>query len=130
MDEKQLIQEYLDQKTKVEEIDALLKEEKETLSFISDKLINYLSDRGQIKTGTYEGLGSIAIRSFNTYKVEEHNKDQLMQFLKENNLEGVIRQTIHHKTLDKICNELIEEGKPLPEYINSYNVTTVQLNKG
>lgn len=130
MEEKKLMEEYIKKRKEIDDMEEMLKEEKERLSEISNKIINYLSDRGQTKTGTYAGIGSISIKSFNTYKIDEENKDKLFKFLEENNINGVIRQTIHHKTLDKICNELIEEGMALPDYINAYNVTTIQLNKG
>lgn len=130
MDEKQLLEEYLSQQEAVEHIENELKTAKEHLSACKERLITYLSDRGQQRTGSYEGLGSISLKNFNTYKVNEENQDSLFEYLKQNNLDGVIKQSIHHKTFDRICNELVEEGKALPDFVNVYNITTVQLNKG
>lgn len=130
MDEKQLLEEYVKNLEEVDLIEECLKKAKEVLSSSKTTLIEYLSDRSQNKSGSYEGLGSVTVKNFNTYKVNEEYQQSLFQFLKENNIEGVIKQSIHHKTLDKVLGELVEEGKALPEYVNTYNITTLQLNKG
>lgn len=129
MDEKELVAQYINEKQNVEAIEQQLKDAKEALKLIADQLIQFLSDRGQSRTGSYEGLGSLTLKNFNTYKVDEQNQEALFQFLAENNLDGVIKQSIHHKTFDRICNELVDEGKALPEFVSVYNVSTVQINK-
>lgn len=130
MDEKELVENYINARQNKEAIDQQLDLAKEALSLAQEKIIAYLADRGQNRSGSYEGLGSITLKSFNTYKVDEQNQDKLVSFIKENGLDGIIKQSIHHKTLDRVLNELIEEGKAIPDFVNSYNITTVQLNKG
>lgn len=129
MDEKELVAQYINEKQNVEAIEQQLKDAKEALKLVAEQITQYLSDRGQYKTGSYEGLGSIALKTYNKYSVVEENQPALFEFLKENNLDGVIKQSIHHKTFDRICNELVEEGKALPEFVSVYNVSTVQINK-
>lgn len=129
MDEKELVTQYINEKQNVEAIEQQLKDAKEALKLVAEQIIQYLSDRGQSRTGSYEGLGSLTLKSFNTYKVDESNQEALFKYLAENNLDGVIKQSIHHKTFDRICNELVEEGKALPEFVSVYNVSTVQINK-
>lgn len=130
MDEKQLVENYINERQNVDAIEATLKEAKENLKYAENELVEYLSNRGQNRTGSYEGLGSITIKEANKYSVLEENQPALFEYLKNQNLDGVIKQSIHHKTFDRICNELIEEGKALPEFVNVYNYTTVQVNKG
>ena len=129
MDERSLLEDYILHKTKVAQKEDELKSAKEYLRIAQERLIQYLSDRQMTSTGKYEDLGGVSLRSFNTYKVSEENQDQLLQFIQQNGYEGVIKQSIHHKTLDRVLNELIEEGRALPEFVESYNVTTLQINK-
>jgi hypothetical protein len=129
MDEKQLVEEILTKRSEVASIEETLKNAKSDLSRAEGRLIQYLQDRDQTRTGSYEGLGSISIRSFNTYKVSEENKDMFFKFLKDNDLGSVVKETIHHKTMDRVINDLITEGKAVPEYVESFNITTVQVNK-
>lgn len=130
MDEKELFMDFITKNNAVNDIENSLKDAKEALSLAKLKLITYLNDRQQTRTGTYDGYGSVTLKSFNTYKVDEAHQEQLVNFIKENGLDGIIKQSIHHKTLDRVLNELIEEGKAIPDFVNSYNITTVQLNKG
>lgn len=130
MDEKQLLENYVKQREMVDVVEANLKELKEALKKAELELIEYLSEREQTRTGSYEGLGSISLRSSNKYSVNEEDQENMFQFLKENNLDGVIKQSIHHATFNRIMNELVEEGKPLPEYVKTFNITSVTLNKG
>lgn len=130
MDEKSLLEAYIEHKKKVEETDLKLKDAKEWLRIAENALIAYLEDRGQTKSGTYDGLGGVTIRSTNKYSVEEEKQWLLFEYLKQHNLDGVIKQSIHHKTLDRICSELVESGEALPEFIRSFNITTLQLQKG
>lgn len=129
MDEKELVTQYINEKQNVKAIEQQLKDAKEALKLVAKQITQYLSDRGQSRTGSYEGLGSLTLKSFNTYKVDESNQEALFKYLAENNLDGVIKQSIYHKTFDRICNELVEEGKALPEFVSVYNVSTVQINK-
>lgn len=129
MDEKQLVEAYIKSNQVVENIENTLKEAKEARTYAQNALIEYLEARGQYKTGAYDGLGSITLKTSNKYNVVEENQPALFEFLKENNLDGVIKKSIHHKTFDRICNELVEEGKALPEFVSVFNVTTVQVNK-
>ena len=127
--EKELMIEYFQCLSVVNEMEEEIKLKKEELNFAKNKLIEYMTDRGVSRTASYDGMGSITLKSFNTYKVDEENQEKLLAFIKENGLEWIIKQSIHHKTLDRVMNELVEEGKALPEYINTYTVQTVQINK-
>lgn len=129
MDEKQLVEQYINENQNVEALEQQLKEAKEAKLYAQNALVSYLTDRGQYKTGAYDGLGSIAIKTYNKYNVAEENQPALFEYLKDQNLDGVIKKSIHHKTFDRICNELVEEGKALPEFVSVFNVTTVQINK-
>lgn len=129
MDEKTLLSDYLLWRENKDNAESVLKNVSEELKKREYALIEFLQNREQTRTGDYEGMGSVSIRSFNTYKVTDENKDKLLEFLKEKNLDGVVKQTIHHKTFDRICGELIEEGVALPEFVESYNVTTLQVNR-
>lgn len=129
MDERSLLEDFILHKTKVAHKEDELKSAKEYLRIAQERLIQFLSDRQMTSTGKYEDLGGVSLRSFNTYKVSEENQDQLLQFIQQNGYEGVIKQSIHHKTLDRVLNELIEEGRALPDFVESYNVTTLQINK-
>lgn len=130
MGEKELIESYIQKLYDVNTIEEELKEAKKDLADTKNKIIEYLSDREQTATGKYEGLGSLSLKNFITFKVDEASQDQFMDFIKQNGYESVIKQSIHHKTLDRIMGELIEEGKAIPEYVSSYTVTNLQLNKG
>lgn len=129
MDERSLLEDYLLHKTKVAHKEDELKSAKEYLRIAQERLIQYLSDRQMTSTGKYEDLGSVSLRSFNTYKVPEEAQQDLLKFIEDNGYQDVIKQSIHHKTLDRVLNELIEEGRALPEFVESYNVTTLQINK-
>lgn len=129
MDERSLLEDFINRKNEVANKEEELKATKEQLRKAQEQLIQFLSDRQMTSTGKYEDLGCVSLRSFNTYKVTEGNQDQLMGFIQENGYEGVIKQSIHHKTLDRVLNELIEEGKALPEFVETYNITTLTINK-
>ena len=129
MDERKLLERYLILKEEEAAAAVNLDERKKARLEAERDLVQFMENRQMLRTGSYEGLGSVSLRNFNTYKVADEVKDRLFDYLKENNLEGVIKQSVHHKTLDKICNELIENGQALPEFIQPFTVTTLQVNK-
>lgn len=129
MSEKQLLSDYITKRHVVDVMEEQLKEAKKALSKAEHALIEHLQNNDQTRTGDYEGLGSVTIKSQNVYSIPEEYKEDFYDFATTNEYGEVIKRTIHHKTLSRICNEMIVSGKPLPEYVQSYNLTTIQLNK-
>jgi len=119
-DEKELVVEYAQRKKRYEDLKSLCSEANQKLEETTQKIIEHLEDTGASSTAKYDGLGRITITSPVLYaKFEEENRGLVFDFLRENGMSDVIKETVHHSTLSSFIASLIKDGLPVPAFIST-----------
>lgn len=129
-DEKELVVEYSERRKRYEELKALASEANQKLNETTLKIIEYMEDIGSTSTSKYDGLGRITLCTPQLYaKFDEEKRDELFQFLRDNGMQDVIKESVHHSTLSSFVANLVKEGKPLPPFIETSYRKNVRFNK-
>lgn len=119
-DEKELVVEYVQKRKAYKELKQRASEAYEQLNQITQKIIEYMEDTGATATAKYDGLGRLSLKSPQLYaKFEEEDRGAVFDFLRENGMDDVIKETVHHSTLSSFIAGLIKEGKPIPPFIST-----------
>ena len=92
------------------------------------ELVEYLTGIEADATSKYDGIGYGKMskpRVFASCKAE--NKDVLKAYLKEQKREDLIKEDVSAQSLSGFVGELVEQGKPIPEFIGYYLKTSVRV---
>lgn len=126
--EKQLLEQYRDQKDKVETLSHLLKEENEKFEEAEAKLVKLLEDDDKTATARYEGLGHVCIVEGAAYaSVEAGRMPDVMEYVKGIGREDMIKESIHSSTLSTFVRELLKRNDPLPPGVTFYKPKTLRF---
>ena len=64
------------------------------------------------------------------FSVKKDDKEAFIQWMKgHEDSRELVSEEVHHKTLEKYCNQRLESGEPLPEGVNHYPKPTVKRRK-
>lgn len=119
-DEKELVVEYAQRKKSYEELKALCSDAFSKLEQTTQKIIEYMEDTGASSTAKYDGLGRLTLTKPQLYaKFEEESRTEVFDFLRENGMSDIIKETVHHSTLSSFIASLIKDGKPIPAFIST-----------
>jgi hypothetical protein len=130
MTEKELVTEIINLKYKIEYNEADTKLLKEKLDKLTELLLEYAESKEIKTTAKYDGIGSITIPDPQVFaNISKENKEEAFKFLKDNNLDGFIEETIHTKVLSREIKTLIEEGIEIPQCINVFKKKVIRINK-
>jgi hypothetical protein len=107
-------------------INALIKESREALSEIEEKLSrNHVPDvmrAHNIKSTTIEGVGRVSLGT--RWSASMPDKAAGFEWLRSHNHGGVIQETVNAQTLGALAKELNEEGVELPQPTFTTNIMT------
>jgi len=110
-------------------IDKELKERKARLDEAKEKLAEILMQAGLKSIKLESGLSPLVQINRRFYKQTGVTDDQLFEFLKENNLDGIIKPYVHFGTLQSTLKDFEEQGSVLPDTIfNIINQKTIRMN--
>jgi hypothetical protein len=101
---------------KVRQITALIKESREALAGIEERLsrehVPSIMRAHNIKTTTIEGVGRVSLGT--RWSASMPDKGAGFEWLRANGHGGVIQETVNAQTLGALAKELNEEGFELP----------------
>lgn len=66
---------------------------------------------------TEKGVGTAKAETDTKAYVRKESEKAWFSFLRENGVGSIIKETIHHTTLSKTVNDLVQKGVDLPEYV-------------
>jgi len=108
------------------QVNALIKESREALSQIEEKLSReYVPDvmrSHKVKTITVEGVGRVSLGT--RWSASMTDKQMGFEWLRGNGHGGVIQETVNAQTLGALAKELNEEGQDLPAPTFTTNIMT------
>lgn len=100
-------------------LNALIKESREALSGIEEKLSReYVPDvmrANNIRSTTIEGVGRVSLGT--RWSASMLDKEAGLQWLRDNGNGGVIQETVNAQTLGALAKEMNNEGHDLPEHL-------------
>lgn len=128
--ERDLVVAYKLAKEEAKRLDDELKEAKKVRDKTESALIELLVANNAEATAKYDGLGYVRLNKPKLYaSCNKDNQDKLFLYLHEVSREDLIKEAVPPQTLSVYVSELVEEGKPIPEFISHYFKQTVHLQK-
>lgn len=130
MNEKDLLIKYIKSRDLVDELTNRLKSAKEVLEVAERTLVESLTAAGAQATAKYENLGRVMLPKPRLYaNVLKEKQDELIAYLETTGHEDLVKRGVHPSSLNAFCAQQIEEGNPLPEFINYYFKQGVTLER-
>ena len=118
MTEREMLQNYADARLEAEQLSEQLKDAEAARNIAEATIIDALESKDATATAKYEGLGSLSLMKPKVRaSVNEEYKEDLYEFLKDQNCDTIIRKYVHYTDLDKFVASLLEEGVSYPEFI-------------
>ena len=100
-------------KNAVARVERFKKELNKTIQKIEgDKLLN-LMEYQKIQRVVYDGLGTLEIKDRFNCRINPELKEAAIEYLKDID-PSIVKETIHHSTLNARASQAIAEGDPLP----------------
>jgi len=131
--ERELIYSLKEKRDRVSELREQLKEAQDEVKTVEDAVVKYMESRGEdfTRTGTYNGLCVSIDRNSKVHAyVRKDDEGMLHDYLRKVGRGEVIKEKVHHATLNNIVQELEQERTPIPEFINYAYLSTIKLYKG
>jgi hypothetical protein len=111
---------------KLRQVNALIKESREALSQIEEKLsrenVPDVMRAHNVRTITVEGVGRVSLGT--RWSASMPDKQSGFEWLRANNHGGVIQETVNAQTLGALAKELNSEGVELPAPTFVTNIMT------
>lgn len=117
--EKMLLSEYVAARVRVDELSDELKDAKDKLNVAQHNLYNYMEENEIGRTASHDGMGFVTLSDDvnpRAYVLKEYEMD-LLDYLRNIGRDDMIRETVHHMTLNTFVKQALEEGHELPEFI-------------
>lgn len=129
MTEFDLLIEYKQARTEVEQLEETLKKAKDRYEKAKLKLVDDLQVRGASRTAKYDGIGSVALLK-PIVNARSTDEAKLFDYLKSVGRDDLIKPTVHFKTLGAFAKEQLEAGDAglkMPDFIEVWFTPSVRL---
>lgn len=90
---------------------------------LESNIIPKLMERAEIEKVSFQGLGTLYLRTEPKCSVLVEDKPKFFAWLKENGHEDILKEDVHHQTLNSWAKEILEAGSPVPEYVKVFMQT-------
>lgn len=130
MTEKEMVEALFKLRERIDDLEQQRINQEKIYNDIIKELHEYMMLNGLDKTGEYSGIGKIhfdGLRTFATVKKEE--EQQLFDWLTNAGMGDIIKPTVHYNTLSSIISQQIEDGLPVPKFVNVYQKPKMKLIK-
>jgi len=128
IEERDLVIKFRDAKKKKDDLDHQLKEAKKEFERAESVLIEFLEGNEATSSAKYDGIGYVTIPKPRVYaNCKKENQETLFQYLEEIERTDMIKTSVNSQTLSSFVKELLDEGKPIPEFIGHYLKTTLRF---
>lgn len=128
--EKELVVAYVNARNRYEEQKAISTQAYNEMQRAVLKLVEYMEDVGTTATAKYDGIGRVSMtKPILSAKFDEEHRSELYEYLRREGLSECIKETIHASTLSSIIRQKIEQGEPLPDFIQTSYRKDVKLSR-
>lgn len=128
--ERELLSAYVTARNKREMLEAQSASAYKEMEAAKSAIVTYLEDQNKKSTGNYSDLGSLVITEpIASFKIPEENKDAIYPWVKEIGAQAVIKEQIHHATLQSLLRERNESGQGIPDFVTVVYVAQVKYIK-
>lgn len=127
--EKELVSQYVAQKKKHEDLKNETARAWEKFERTRQMLVELLKLKDATSTADYAGLGRVTLVESMNVKCTTDDRE-LFGYLESIDRMDLVKQSVHHKTLGTFAKEMLELGKPLPEFIEVTPYTITKLTGG
>lgn len=127
-DERNLLVNVRDAKKTLDELKEKLKEAQKAYDKAEAEIVEFLTDKGADATAKFDGLGYAKLatpRIFASCLAE--NKEKLKDYLRKQKRADLIKEDVPAPSLSGYVGELVESGKPVPEFIGYYLKQSVRV---
>jgi hypothetical protein len=102
----------------------------EELDSAEAKLVEFMQDRDIKSTAKYEGIGFASLDKPGLFaRVNVPDQEKLFTLLNSIGRSDLIKSSVHHKSLSGFVEELLEQGQPIPEFIQYGFKQTLKIYK-
>lgn len=123
---KDLLNKYVEAERKKREVEEQLQEAKRALQDIAEQVLEMFETTG-LQNLKLEGGVTIALRTDIRARIPADKREEAYEAFKENGLDGLVKETIHPKTLESWVREHAGiNGVELPEWASGYVETYEQ----
>lgn len=130
LQEKELLQQYVRARTRVEAEEIILKEAKSDLDNCEMRLLDFLEASEKKDTGMYPGIGKISITAPQVYaSCKEENRESCFAYLKGMDRADLIKETVNARSLSSFAKEILESGQSIPDCISYYLKPMVKFTR-
>lgn len=127
-EEKELLAKLKEVALRKEELEDKLKEVNKEFAVAYSKLHQHLIDNGKECTSEYAGIGKVRLMPSETIaSVKSGHMEELEAYLKQEDRLDLIKPTVHWKALSSFVNELMVDGRPLPNCIDVYSKPKLRM---
>lgn len=127
-EEKELLVKLREVASRKEALEEQLKEVNKEFTRAYALLHQHLIDNGKESTSEYAGVGKVRLMPSETIaSVKAGRLEELEQYLKQEDRLDLIKPSVHWKSLSSFVNELMLEGKRLPDCIEVYNKPKLRM---
>jgi len=119
MTEQELVLKFKEAKQNLDAANLAADEAQKEFDYVEFQTLEYLDDFNKKNTGKITGIGHVTAfkpRLSSVYYPKEL-EGELFDWLKENELEPLIKQTVNNRSLTSAITEKIQSGELIPEYI-------------
>lgn len=128
--ERELVERFVAAETEVEQLKNQLKEANDRLEKANDDLLKLLDDDDKKSSAKYEGLGHVTkVDGAAQASIEKGRQEEVLQFLKENGREDMIKTTVAAPTLSTYVRECLKNNDPLPPGVTFYKPRWINFYK-
>jgi hypothetical protein len=128
MNEKELLSNLILLKARKAEMENALASVTGEIQKTEVAIIDFLEANNADSTANYDGIGKASLSKPVVYAhVTKENEEKLFQFLKDEGMESVIKNSVHIRTLSAFIAERIGLGEKIPEFINYYLKPTLRV---
>ena len=130
--QKKLIElgkELFDLKAEKEELEEKLKEINKRKEVLEVHEIPNLMQDTEITKFTIDGYGTIYKKNDVRAYIRVDNQEEAFDWLNENGHGDIIKETVHWATLRKWANEMLEENKEIPGFIEVTPITVAMTRR-
>ena len=119
--EQELLQSVLDARTKVSDLDGLLKDAKEIKYTAETALIEHMDDTEKTSFKSAIFPCTVTRKSTLYVSMDKENKDEALRFIEEDCGRGdVIKRSVHNKTLSSFIGQRLKDAEKVPPELFKY----------
>ena len=126
--ERELVKALKEKREIVASLKAELRQKTEEMNAVEQELLSLLTAEDKEATAKYEGIGWASRVKPRVYaNVTEDHKPEFFAWLKQNNLDMLIKPNVPPATISALVKDFLAEGKELPKFINYYLKESIRV---